>query len=68
MKFYDSPQATVSWNEDVKAVVIEWKGFALGEQYRTPLNSSMTIERSIKDSSLKCDVTDLNIINFYRSF
>lgn len=43
MKFFDSPQATVSWNEAVKAVVIEWKGFAQGEQYRTPLNKLLEL-------------------------
>lgn len=43
VKYYDSPQATVSWNEMVKAVVLEWKGFAKGEQYRTPLNKLLEL-------------------------
>ena len=43
MQYYDSPQATVSWNEAVKAIVIEWKGFAHWEQYRTPLNKLLEL-------------------------
>lgn len=51
MKFYASPQAPVSWNEVVKAVVIELKGFAQGEQYRTPLNK--LLELAVQKQSYK---------------
>ncbi|MFC5469111.1 hypothetical protein ACFPPD_10300 [Cohnella suwonensis] len=63
MKFYDSPQATVSWNETVKAVVIEWKGFALGEQYRTPLNKLLELAVQKQSNKVLYDTRKLSAIS-----
>lgn len=51
MIFYDSPQATVTWNEEKKVVILQWKSFAKGEQYRTPLNK--LLELSVQKRSNK---------------
>lgn len=54
MIFYDSPQATVTWNKEDKVVVLQWKSFAQGEQYRTPLNKLLELglyKSGIRDHS-----------------
>jgi hypothetical protein len=43
MIYYDSPQAQVSWNEELKAVTLEFKGFAQGEQYRIPYEKGLEL-------------------------
>lgn len=43
MIYYDSSYAKVSWNEEVKAVVVEWITFAQGEQFRTPLEKALEL-------------------------
>jgi len=35
MVYYDSTQGQVAWNEDLNAVVIEWKGFSYGAELQT---------------------------------
>lgn len=43
MLYYESPEALVSWHEDIKTVVIEWKGFASRDKYQVPLNKSLDL-------------------------
>lgn len=43
MVYFESPAAKVSWNEADKAVIFEWKGFAQGELYRTPINKLLEL-------------------------
>ncbi|NMI03364.1 hypothetical protein HF638_05220 [Paenibacillus sp. SZ31] len=43
MLYYESPEALVSWNQELKAVIIEWKGFATRDQYQVPLNKSLEL-------------------------
>ncbi|KJD45834.1 hypothetical protein [Paenibacillus terrae] len=43
MLYYESPEALVSWNQEIKTVVIEWKGFATRDEYQIPLNKSLEL-------------------------
>ncbi|MBT2283359.1 hypothetical protein J7E78_07395 [Paenibacillus polymyxa] len=63
MIFYDSPQATVSWNEDNKVVVLQWKSFARGEQYRTPLNKLLELAEQKRSNKALYDSRHLAVIS-----
>lgn len=43
MLYYESPEALVPWNQEIKTVVIEWKGFATRDEYQIPLNKSLEL-------------------------
>ncbi|MCF7758552.1 hypothetical protein KQ941_29435 [Paenibacillus xylanexedens] len=63
MIFYDSTQATVSWNEDNKVVVLQWKSFARGEQYRTPLNKLLELAVQKRSNKALYDSRHLAVIS-----
>ncbi|WP_339179218.1 hypothetical protein [Paenibacillus sp. FSL R5-0701] len=63
MIFYDSPQATVSWNEDNKVVVLQWMSFARGEQYRTPLNKLLELAVQKRSDKALYDSRHLAVIS-----
>ncbi|WP_138754845.1 hypothetical protein [Paenibacillus sinopodophylli] len=50
MLYYESPEALVSWNEEIKTVVLEWKRFATRDKYQVPLNKSLELLIAKKSS------------------
>ncbi|MHA7963372.1 hypothetical protein ACX93W_04430 [Paenibacillus sp. CAU 1782] len=63
MVFYDSPHATVTWNEENKVVVLQWKSFAKGEQYRTPLNKVLELAVQKRTNKALYDSRHLAVIS-----
>ncbi|GAS85730.1 hypothetical protein [Paenibacillus amylolyticus] len=63
MIFYDSPQATVTWNEENKVVVLQWKSFAKGEQYRIPLNKVLELAVQKRTNKALYDSRHLAVIS-----
>ncbi|WP_128103493.1 hypothetical protein [Paenibacillus sp. DCT19] len=63
MIFYDSPQATVTWNEEKKVVVLQWKSFAKGEPYRTPLNKVLELAVQKRTNKALYDSRHLAVIS-----
>lgn len=37
MRYFESKHGKVSWDDELRSVVIEWKGFAYGEEFQTIL-------------------------------
>ncbi|MFC3799150.1 hypothetical protein [Cohnella sp. GCM10012308] len=37
MRYFESKHGMVSWDEELRSVIIEWKGFAYGEEFQTIL-------------------------------
>ncbi|WP_373229210.1 hypothetical protein [Cohnella sp.] len=63
MIYYESPQAKVSWNEAVKAVIFEWKSFAQGEQYRTPINKILDLAVQKQSKKVLYDCRKMSAIS-----
>ncbi|WP_336764572.1 hypothetical protein [Paenibacillus sp. USHLN196] len=63
MIFYDSPQATVTSNEENKVVILQWKSFAQGEQYRTPLNKLLELAVQKRSNKALYDSRHLAVIS-----
>lgn len=63
MIFYDSSQATVTWNEENKVVVLQWKSFAKGEQYRIPLNKVLELAVQKRTNKALYDSRHLAVIS-----
>ncbi len=63
MIYYDSPHAKVSWNEELKAVVLEWKCFAQGEQYRTPCEKASELLVQKKAVKMLLDNRNMSAIH-----
>jgi hypothetical protein len=55
MIYYDSTHGQVSWNEELKAAVIEWKGFAHGEEFQTILIKGIELLEQKKSGKLLMD-------------
>ncbi|WP_340400642.1 hypothetical protein [Paenibacillus sp. FSL H8-0079] len=55
MVYFESPQAKVTLNEEIKAVVMELKGFVQGEQYRTPLEKVLELLEQKKYNKILFD-------------
>lgn len=63
MVYYESPQAKISWNEAVKAVIFEWKGFAQGEQYRTPINKILELVVQKQSKKVLYDCRKMSVVS-----
>lgn len=63
MIYYESPEARVSYNEEIKAVVIEWKKFAQGEKYRTPMEKARELTAQKKSKKWLYDSRQLPVIS-----
>jgi hypothetical protein len=63
MIYYESPQAKVSWNEELKAAVLEWKCFAQGEQYRTPCQKASELLKEKKAVKMLLDNRKMSVIH-----
>lgn len=37
MRYFESKHGKVSWDDELRSVIIEWKGFAYGEEFQTIL-------------------------------
>ncbi|MDI4649813.1 hypothetical protein [Cohnella hashimotonis] len=37
MRYFESKHGKVSWDEELRSVIIEWNGFAYGEEFQTIL-------------------------------
>jgi hypothetical protein len=63
MIYFDSPQAKVSWDEALQAVVVEWKGFTQGEQLRTPADKAFELLVQKKACKYLADTRKMSAIS-----
>lgn len=43
MQYFESKYCDVIWNEECKAVVLDWKGYATSEQFREIMNKGLEL-------------------------
>ncbi|MBW7455147.1 hypothetical protein ACFOLF_36270 [Paenibacillus sepulcri] len=55
MIYYDSAHGQISWNEELQAVVMEWKGFAHGDEFQTILIKGIELLEQKKSGKLLMD-------------
>jgi hypothetical protein len=62
MAIYDKPQATVDWDETLGAVILRWKGFAIDEMLREPMEKALELVVSKNALKFFGDTTKLRIL------
>ncbi len=63
MIFYQTPQITIQWDEELKAVHNEWRGFIFGDDYKQALNKILELMIQKKADRLFSDTRKLRILN-----
>jgi SpoIIAA-like len=56
MIYLDTPLATVWWDERDKWVVLEWRSYADGDDYRAILNKELDVLVARRAAKLLCDL------------
>lgn len=41
--YYESPEASVKWNDEVGVAILKWKKFAAGEAFRQPCRKALEL-------------------------
>lgn len=57
MQYFESKYCDIIWNEEVKAVVLQWKGYATSEQFRDIMNKGLELLVSKRGSKWVGDCT-----------
>jgi hypothetical protein len=55
MIYLNTPYALVEWDEDLRAVRIEWRGFADGSEYRETHNKILEVLKAHSGSKMLAD-------------
>jgi hypothetical protein len=55
MVYFDTPQALVQWDPATRCVLIEWRDFTYGQEYRTALNAVLRALEENKTGKLLAD-------------
>ncbi|CAM4405724.1 hypothetical protein FHS16_001783 [Paenibacillus endophyticus] len=55
MILFDSKHGEVAWDEELKAVIIEWKGFAYGEEFQLIMLKGIEWIKKMKSNRLLMD-------------
>ncbi|QWU17595.1 SpoIIAA-like [Paenibacillus sophorae] len=63
MVYYESPQATISWNEAVQIIEVRWKAFAQGEQFRTAMDKVVELAGKMNGSKVLYDNRKMSVIS-----
>lgn len=63
MIFYQTPQVTVQWDDELKAVYCEWQGFIFGDDYKQALNKIYELFIQKKANRLFSDNRKMRVIN-----
>lgn len=63
MIHWDSPQATVHWDESAKCVHLEWKGFVHGEKGQTALLTALDFFKTKSTDRWLADTRKLKVVS-----
>jgi len=63
MIFYQTPQITVQWDDELKAVHNEWRGFIYGDDYKLALNKILELLIQKKADRMFSDTRKLRVLN-----
>ncbi|MCZ4150003.1 hypothetical protein BZG21_37025, partial [Escherichia coli] len=55
MVHFQSKNGVVSWNEELQSVIIEWKGFAYGQEFQTILLEGAALLQKMNGSKVLMD-------------
>lgn len=56
MLYYDSPDITVDWDEQTKSVVMKWKGFVSGEDFRGEVEKGLELIKAKQGAKRLADL------------
>ncbi|NHN30152.1 hypothetical protein [Paenibacillus agricola] len=62
MVYYNSDQGQVSWNEELQAVKVEWKGFADGEELQRIMLKAIELLATRKSGKLLMDSSKASVV------
>jgi len=63
MIYWEEPHLVIHWDDEVKCVQMEWKGFSYGELFRTGLNKGLQLVIERKTHRWLADLRKLGIVN-----
>lgn len=63
MVYYDSAHLTVKYDEDLDAVVMDWHGFAEGEEYREGLDSGLKLVKKQSAENWLADLREMGTVS-----
>lgn len=61
--YYQKPYITISWDEELKCIVTEWKGFVYGDDFHTGLNKMLELAKSKQATKAVNDTRKLRTIS-----
>lgn len=61
--FYDNAAVSVYWNDKIRSVQIQWKGFVQDEDYRNGLNKGLELLQNKGTTLLLSDTTKLGVLS-----
>lgn len=62
MVYYNSDQGQVSWNEELQAVKVEWKGFSHGEELQRIMLKAIELLATRKSGKILMDSSNASAI------
>lgn len=63
MVHVDTPYLTIRWNKELKCVVMRWKAFVSGEDFRAGLDSGLELVRHKHSTKWLADLRCLGIVS-----
>lgn len=63
MIYFDSPYGTIHWDDEVRCVHLEWKGFAHGEMIQRVLNSALDLFRTKHTDRWIADTRKMRVLS-----
>lgn len=63
MIFFESPEINIEWDEMDKLVIMEWKGFVIGEKFRNAVDKGLELLIEKRGSKWLADLTTMGVIS-----
>lgn len=60
---YESEDATVHWNTDLDAVILDWNGFVKGAEFKEPMDATLDLLAERGGSKLLADSSEMETID-----
>lgn len=61
MIYFESPYATVSWDESLACAILAWKKYAEGEDFRTAMDKSIELLKLKKGTRWLSDLRNMRV-------
>lgn len=61
MKHMDQPNVTLLWDDTLRSVVITWRGFNEGQEFRAPMERALEVLRANRASRWLADLRDAKV-------